>query len=437
MPAEPPYRDEQPTRLIPRTPPAARPAAPRPPEAAPGVGLPDDGSTRRLPRTPGGPERTQRLPRTGPGAAPQPAGRQRPAAPQPPRTAGPQPAQGRPQQGPRPVQSRPAGPPGRPHTTVRRRRRPPWGLVALLLVAVLVGYPAVLGFTAWSRVQKIEALPATSPADTPGTTFLVVGSDSRAGLDEAERAELSTGNDEGQRTDTIMLLHVPASGPAAIVSIPRDSYVPIPGHGRNKINAAFSIGGPQLLVQTVESVSGLHVDHYVETGFGGFSAVVDAVGGVDMCVPAPLKDERAGLDLAPGCQTMDGPTALGFARYRYSDPLGDLGRVQRQRELLAAIMSKGSSPVTLANPARSLPLASAGGSALTLDEGASPLTLLTFARGMRSASGTDGVSMTVPIENPALRTPAGTAVKWDSAKAISMFDALERDDTAALRGLAG
>ncbi|PPK97717.1 LCP family protein required for cell wall assembly [Kineococcus xinjiangensis] len=356
-----------------------------------------------------------------------------------PRLDGPRP-QGRGGHPPQPPAHGPAPQrPARPvATTVRRRRRPRPGRLLLLLAVLLVAYPVALGATAWAKVTEVSALPAASPADTPGTTFLVVGSDSRAGLDEAQRQELSTGNDEGHRTDTIMLLHVPDSGgPTALISIPRDSYVPIPGHGRNKINSSFSIGGPQLLVQTVEEVSGLRVDHYVETGFGGFARIVDAVGGVDMCVPSPVRDERAGLDLAAGCQTMDGPTALGFARYRYSDPLGDLGRVQRQRELLAAIMAKGASPATLANPLRAVPLASAGGSALVLDERATPWTLLTFARGMRAAASTAGISMTVPIGDPALRTPAGTAVKWDTERAVAMFEALKADDTEQLRALAG
>lgn len=211
--------------------------------------------------------------------------------------------------------------------------------------------------------------------------------------------------------------------------------MPIPGHDKNKINAAFATGGAPLLVQTVEGVSGLRVDHYVETGFGGFARIVDAVGGVEMCPATAVDDVRAGLDIQAGCQTMDGRTALGYARYRYSDVNGDFGRVQRQRELLGAITAKAASPATLLNPFRAFPLASAGGGAVTLDDDSSVTDLVGFLRGMRAATGADGVSMTVPVSDPNLRTSHGVAVKWDTEEALAMFEDLKRDDTQALRSL--
>src|SRR5699024_10809470 len=114
---------------------------------------------------------------------------------------------------------------------------------------------------------------------------LLVGSDSRQGLSEEDQAELGTGGDVGiGRTDTIMLLHIPRSGSAQLVSIPRDSYVNVPGFGSDKINAAFTYGGPQLLAQTVEEATGVGIDHYAEIGMGGLANVVDSVGGVEICV---------------------------------------------------------------------------------------------------------------------------------------------------------
>ncbi|WP_337060078.1 LCP family protein [Kineococcus sp. G2] len=331
----------------------------------------------------------------------------------------------------------PAGPPPprRPHRSVARRRR---RVLLVLLVVALVVYPLTLAWRGLSAVQHTAAAPTGErPADTPGTTYLVVGSDSRDGMSAEELAQYSAGGDDilGRRTDTIMLLHVPESGPAALISVPRDSYVPIPGHGSGKINAAFALGGAPLLTQTVEEVSGLRVDHYVETGFAGFAHIVDAVGGVEMCPPAAVQDVRAGLDIAAGCQEMDGATALGYARYRYSDPAGDLGRAARQRELLAAIVDEATSPTTLLNPLRAFSLASAAGGALTVDEDASLGALLTFANGMRSATGSDGISMTVPVANANLRTSSGLAVKWDTERALEMFADLEADDTEALRSL--
>ena len=166
----------------------------------------------------------------------------------------------------------PAGPaPWSPRVPTRRAggaaRR--LGLVALARRwLVLLAYPLGLFAVAWTSLHRVDALGGSGRiADTPGRTFLVVGSDSRAALTPAERRRLGTGSTAGSRTDTIMLLHVPSDGgPTVLVSVPRDSYVPIPGHGSNKINAAYAFGGPQLLVRTVEQATGVHIDEYVETG---------------------------------------------------------------------------------------------------------------------------------------------------------------------------
>ncbi len=327
------------------------------------------------------------------------------------------------------------GAPGR--LSGRRRRRAP-GRTALVLVAVLLlGYPLVLFATAWTHLTKVAALPDERPADTPGRTFLVVGSDSREGLTAEQRKRLATGKAGGRRTDTIMLLHVPAGdGPTALVSIPRDSYVSIPGRGKNKINAAFAFGGPRLLVRTVEQATGVTVDEYVETGLGGYADLVDAVGGVEVCSPRAIKDVKAGLDIPKGCQEMDGATALGYARARYSDPRGDLGRVDRQRQVLAAIAGRTLSPGVVLAPWRAIPAASAGGSALVVDDGTTPVGLARFVLAMRAVAGGNGVSLTVPIGNADLRTPAGSAVQWDAVKSKKLFTALKTDDTAAIEPLA-
>lgn len=305
----------------------------------------------------------------------------------------------------------------------------------LLLVLVL---PLTLFAVAWTSLDKVDALPGSGrPAETPGRTFLVVGSDSREGLSKADRRRLGTGRTAGRRTDTIMLLHVPASGPTVLVSIPRDSYVPIPGHGSNKINASYAIGGPRLLVRTVEQVSGLRIDEYVETGLGGYASLVDAVGGVEVCVKRPIRDEKAHIDLRKGCQTMDGATALGYARARYSDPRGDLGRVDRQRQVLAAIAERTLSPGVVLAPWRAFPAARAGGDALTVDEGTTPLGLLRFVLAMRAVAGGGGLSLTVPVARSDLPTPnAGTAVQWNSREASLLFSALRADDTASVKPLA-
>jgi LCP family protein required for cell wall assembly len=341
---------------------------------------------------------------------------------------------------------RPYGPPpsrpGYPPTPgARRRFRLGPRRVLGLGVLVLVLYPFLLGTTAWTSLNRVDALdPAHEKLDTPdtdGRTFLVVGSDSRGDLTKEERKRLGTGSAAGQRTDTIMLLHVPGGGgPTALISIPRDSFVPIPGHSRNKINAAYAFGGPSLLVQTVESVSGLRIDEYVETGLGGFATIVDAVGGVTLCPKRDMDDPKAHIDLKKGCQEMDGRTALGYARARHSDPRGDLGRVERQRETLAAISKKTLSPATLVQPWRSFPAAKAGGGALTVDQGTTPIGLARFVLAMRAVSGGGGLSLTVPVGDPNLSTSAGSAVGWDRTEALRLFKALKTNDMDVVKQIA-
>ncbi|MGN6300546.1 MAG: LCP family protein [Angustibacter sp.] len=315
-----------------------------------------------------------------------------------------------------------------------RRRRFPVKTVVLLVVLAVIAYPLALLAVAWTHLGRVDALPADTAA-TPGRTYLVVGSDSRKGLTKEQAKQLHTGGgDVGQRTDTIMLLHVPAGGgPTVIMSIPRDSYVAIPGHGHNKINAAFAFGGPKLLARTIEQATGVQIDDYAEIGFGGFAAMVDAVGGVQICPKRDMKDKDAGLNIKKGCQQANGPVALGYARARHSDPRGDLGRVERQREVLAAIVAKATRPSTLVNPFRTFPLASSGAGALTVDEHTGPVALVRFILGMKGAAGGNGLSMTVPVAGTGTRAGAGSVVLWDDAKARKVFAALKRSDTEALR----
>ena len=138
-------------------------------------------------------------------------------------------------------------------------------MLLILWLVFLVAVP----LWAWSKVDKVDAFPdGDRPDEQDGTTYLMVGSDSRGDLTEEERKELGTGNASGQRTDTIMLLHT-GDGPNLLMSIPRDSLVEVPGHGTTKINAAYAFGGPKLLVRTIEGDTGIRIDHYVEIGFGG------------------------------------------------------------------------------------------------------------------------------------------------------------------------
>jgi LCP family protein required for cell wall assembly len=295
-------------------------------------------------------------------------------------------------------------------------------LVLLVVVAVLLGL--LLYF--YSRIDKVDALQdyAGRPAQGAGTNWLVVGSDSREGLTDAQVKTLHLGRVAGRRTDTIILLHKPDSGAPTLVSLPRDSYVPIPGHGRNKLNAAYAFGGAPLLVRTVETVTGLRIDHYAEVGFGGFVGMTDAVGGVQLCPKRNINDHKSGLHVKKGCQEMDGATALAYVRARYFDPQGDLGRVKRQQEFLGAVFDEAVSPGTLLNPFRLVSLGNAATTALTIDQGDGPWSLVQFALTMRSVAGGAGHRITVPVSSINYSTPAGSAVKWDTARALALFHRL-------------
>ncbi|WP_340296167.1 LCP family protein, partial [Aquipuribacter hungaricus] len=327
--------------------------------------------------------------------------------------------------------------PRRPAGRPPRRRRGRGRAIVLLLVALLVAYPLSLGWVAWSSIEQTGSIESST--STPGTTFLLVGSDSRAGLTDAQVQELATGTEAdagGQRTDTILLLHVPTgTGPSVLLSLPRDSFVEIPGEGENKLNAAFALGGPQLLAATVEAETGIGVDSYVETGFAGFASVVEALGGIEVCPPAPLQDPAANIDLPAGCQEVQGPQALGYVRSRKTDATGDLARVQRQREVLGGIMERTLDPVLLLDPPKAYRTAAAGGSGLRVDDGTGPVDLGRFLLGMRSVSGEGGVQLTVPVSDPDLSTSAGSAVEWDEERSEDLFAALRDDDTRRVQEL--
>lgn len=290
----------------------------------------------------------------------------------------------------------------------------------LLLAGLVVYVDSVL-----QRTPALADYPGRI-ADTPGTNWLLVGSDSRQGLDESQREELSAGDAGGRRTDTMMLVHIPSGGgQPSLISLPRDSSVPIPGHGRGKLNAAFSYGGPKLLAQTVETVTGLHLDHYAEIGLGGFADLVNAVGGVEMCLDEPMRDPKAGIDLPAGCQELNGSQALGFVRSR-AFAEGDLQRVENQRKLLGALIGKATGPATLLNPFRLFPLISGAGDTFLVDDDDHAWHLAWLALAMGDISSGQGVTTTVPIAG--FGTLDGqSVVQWDSEQASRMFEALAQD----------
>ncbi|MFT4010980.1 MAG: LCP family protein [Nocardioidaceae bacterium] len=322
---------------------------------------------------------------------------------------------------PTPTKVTPPSGPGKPPKGKKKRRIRPLRIVLLLLIVWLAFLIAVPLF-AYGSIKKVDAEPSGNrPAAQPGTTYLLVGSDSRAGLTKAQRKRLSTGGAAGRRTDTIMLLHT-GSGPNLLMSIPRDSLVEVPGHGVTKVNAAYAYGGPKLLVRTLESATGIRIDNYVEIGFGGFVRMVNAVGGITICPKTAMKDPLAGLDIKAGCQSAHGKKALGYARSRHVSQLGDIDRAAHQREVVSQVGSKALSPLTILNPFRYYSLAFATADSLTVGKNVGPIDLARFALAMRTVGG-DGSGLTcgVPISD--------LAVHWDTKRSERMFRLIREDRT--------
>ncbi|RJQ73689.1 LytR family transcriptional regulator [Pseudonocardiaceae bacterium YIM PH 21723] len=375
-----------------------------------GARSPMDGPTRKMGQQP--PQRRPRPPQGPPRElAPAYGGDQlysgRPSSPPPPQNRPPQRGGGYPPQPP------------------RRRKG---SIVRKLFILVLVVLIAAIAGLFWvdTTLTREAALTdyAGRPAAGSGTNWLLVGSDSRAGLTQEQKDLLRTGDDVGKRTDTMMMLHIPSgSGAPVLLSLPRDSYVPIAGGNRNKLNAAYNSGGSATLAKTVELITGLRIDHYMEIGFAGFSGMVEAVGGVEIDVDEPIDDTYTGLKLAAGKQEMDGPTALLYVRSRSSFASQDLQRVKNQRKFLSALMAKATSAGTIINPFRSVPLALAAKDSVVVDDGDHVNNLISLAF---SLSGGDLLQGTVPTL-PGINTNVGNAIPWDKAKTGALFTALQND----------
>ncbi|ETW22249.1 LytTR family transcriptional regulator [Mycobacterium gastri 'Wayne'] len=308
-----------------------------------------------------------------------------------------------------------------------------------VLVVLLLAGAGILGGALWLdtslRREPVFSDYADRPGSGRGTNWLLVGSDSRQDLTAEQQQNLATGGDVGTgRTDTILLVHVPGFGsstPTTLVSIPRDSSVPIPGHGRDKINSAFVTGGAPLLVQTVEQATGLRVDHYAEVGFGGFAELVDALGGVNMCLSEPIRDPLAGIDLPAGCQQLDGRRGLGYVRSR-ATPRADLDRMLNQRQFMAALLHRAGSPAVWLNPWRWYAVPHAATAALTVDQGTHVFDLARLGWALHGHT----TALTVPI-GAFTDSDVGSVVVWNHDAARELFDALASDAPVPASALDG
>jgi len=321
------------------------------------------------------------------------------------------------------------------HITINRMaRRQRFLLIAvgaLSFVTLLVSGGAwLLAGSVSSGLARLEADISGTPASGP-VNILVVGVDTRGGLTRQQQLALHVGNLTGANTDTMMLVHVPADRQGIqVVSLPRDSWVSIPGHGMNKINAAFGLGGPRLMVSTVEQATGMTINDYVEVSFVGFVRVINDLGGVDVCLPYAVSDSGSGLHLSAGRHHVYGVTALKFARDRSSFATSDLHRIADQQQLLASLFAQATATGVLANPLRLQQVVSTATASVTVDRGFNVTELANELRDIKPGS----VSFTtVPIATADYQTPAGeSAVLWNQAAADALFQRLNAD-----AGLAG
>jgi len=319
-----------------------------------------------------------------------------------------------------------------------RQRRALLMASGVLSVLVLLIAGSAWGLTSYinGHLGRVNAGTSGTPASGP-LNIVVAGLDERAGLTPRQQRLLHVGSNSGELdTDTLMLVHVSASHRfVQVVSLPRDSWVNIPGHGMNKINSALGQGGPQLMVQTIEQATGLTVNDYIEVNFLGFVKVIDALGGVNICLPYAVDDSYSGLHMSAGEHHVDGITALEFARDRHSFPTSDLARIQDQQQLISTALSEGISSGMLANPIRLERFLSAASAAIKVDQG---FNVVRLADEMRGISPNDVTFTTVPLSNLNYQTPTGeSAVLWNTTAAAALFNSLKNDQAPAGHKQAG
>ncbi|SFF07878.1 transcriptional attenuator, LytR family [Actinacidiphila alni] len=368
------------------------------------------------------------------------------------------------------------------------RRRPPirWstriagGLALLVITASGVGHAVLTGVS--GAIDRVDAFGGMEgrPDGSKGTNFLLVGTDGRDGLDPAEKKAYHLGGAPCHCTDTIMLVHLSADrSRASIVSIPRDTYVRLPDHPSAsasptapvtpasspppsssssssdpsasgtanaapatdaqpdthpaKINEAYADGGPKLTVRTVEQMTGVHIDHYLEIDFTSFMKTVDVIGGVQVCTTRPLKDSYTGLDLPVGTSKLDGGQALQYVRARHLDAAADLGRMQRQQRFMAQIIHKVTSGGVLANPLELSKVASTVLGSVRADQNLKSSDLIDLAEGMKNFSAGSSEFGSVPLSDTDYEVDGvGSTVKWDTAKAGKMWAAIRADRPLAV-----
>ncbi|WP_028810751.1 LCP family protein [Streptomyces flavidovirens] len=310
----------------------------------------------------------------------------------------------------------------------------------LVLCAGGIGHAVVTGMeTGIERVDPFKDMK-NRPAAGHGTNILLVGTDGRDKITPEEKRKYRLGGEPCHCTDTIMVVHISADRErASIVSLPRDSYAQVPEHtdrstGKHhnahpaKLNAAYAEGGPGLTVRTVEHMTKVKIDHYLEVDFTSFMKTVDVLGGVEVCTVRPLKDDYTGLDLPVGTHRLDGGQALQYVRSRHIDGASDFSRMQRQQRFLAAFIARASTRGVLLNPVKFREVTSTLLGSVRADKGFGTEEILALGQAMRGFTPSSSEFASVPVAgvNPPVEG-IGSTVRWDEEKSRKLFQAL-RDD---------
>ncbi|MDX2395810.1 LCP family protein [Streptomyces sp. NPDC090054] len=347
----------------------------------------------------------------------------------------------RPARPPQPQRARRGGPQAR-----RRGDKPRWGvrIAAGVSVVVLgsgaVGHAVMTGLdTGIQRVDPFKDMK-NRPQAGHGLNFLLVGTDGRDGITKEEKREYRLGGAPCRCTDTIMLVHLSADKErASVISLPRDSYAEVPAHhdlvtGKPhkahpvKLNAAYAEGGPNLTVRTVENMTRVKIDHYLEVDFTSFMKTVDAMGGVEICTAKPMRDTYTGLDLLPGTHRLTGGQALQYVRSRHIDGASDLGRMQRQQRFVAALIKQATGSGVLLNPVKFKEVSSTLLGSVRADKDFGSEQMLALGQAMRDFTPSSSEFASVPVGDASYAVKGiGSTVKWDAAQAAKLFESVRQD----------
>lgn len=314
------------------------------------------------------------------------------------------------------------------------------GLSVAVLVAAGIGHSVVTSLD--TGIRRVDAFRdmKNRPKQGNGMNVLLVGTDGRDKITPEEKQKYRLGGAPCHCTDTIMIVHISEDrNRASVVSLPRDSYADLPAHTDqttrknhrahpNKLNAAYAEGGPNLTVRTVEHMTKVKIDHYLEVDFLSFMKTVDVLGGVEICTTRPLKDSHTGLSLGEGTHLMNGGEALQYVRSRYVDGASDLGRMQRQQRFLAALIAKATSGGVLLNPVKFGDVTRTLLGSVRADGGFGTDEMLDLGRAMRGFSPSSSEFTTVPLAPQGQVVPGiGSTLKWHPEKSARLFQALRED----------